>query len=97
MNFNSSVLGSGAQLYDTLNSTLRYADAIRAWDYERTLLNDQASLQTNPSVAVAGKFVVGAVARKRKTSPDAEIQSAGRHLEGSVVLLQQLHGGTHWR
>src|SRR5678816_3326453 len=38
MNFNSSVLGSGAQLYDTLNSTLRYAEAIRAWDYERTLL-----------------------------------------------------------
>src|SRR5678815_466860 len=66
MNFNSSVLGTGVQLYDTLNSTLRYAEAIRAWEYERTLLKDQTSLQTNPSVAVAGKFVVGAVAPNAK-------------------------------
>ena len=66
MNFSSSANGSGAQLYDTLNSTLRYAEAIRAWDYERTLLNDRASLQTTPSVAVAGKVVVGAVAANAK-------------------------------
>lgn len=84
MNFNSSVLGTGVQLYDTLNSTLRYAEAIRAWEYERTLLKDQTSLQTNPSVAVAGKFVVGAVA------PNAKLlltQKSSRLVDILKVLL----------
>jgi hypothetical protein len=84
MNFNSSVLGAGVQLYDTLNSTLRYAEAIRAWDYERTLLKDVASLQTNPSVAIAGKFVVGAV------TPNARLlltQKSSRLVDILKVLL----------
>jgi D-alanyl-D-alanine carboxypeptidase/D-alanyl-D-alanine-endopeptidase (penicillin-binding protein 4) len=62
MNFSSSAQRSGEQLYDTLDSTLRYAEAIRAWNYERTLLNDKAALQSNPSVAVMGDVDVAPVA-----------------------------------
>ena len=40
MNFSSSARRSGEQLHDTLDSTLRYAEAVSAWNYERTLLND---------------------------------------------------------
>jgi len=60
MNFSSSALGSGEQLYDTLNSSLRYAEAVRAWNYERTVLKDLASLQSNPSVVVMGDVLLGA-------------------------------------
>ena len=61
MNFNPSAARSGNQLYDTLDSTLRYAEAVRAWNYERTLLNDRASLEKIPSVAVLGEVTVAAV------------------------------------
>ena len=67
MNFSASAQRSGDQLYDTLDSTLRSAQAMNAWNYERTLLNDQASLQTVPSVAVMGEVLVDAV------SPSAKI------------------------
>ena len=66
MNFSPSAARSGNQLYDTLDSTLRYAEAVRAWNYERTLLNDQASLQTVPSVAVMGEVSVAPVAPSAK-------------------------------
>jgi D-alanyl-D-alanine carboxypeptidase/D-alanyl-D-alanine-endopeptidase (penicillin-binding protein 4) len=66
MNFSSSAQRSGERLYDTLDSTLRYAEAIRAWNYERTLLNDRASLETVPSVAVMGAVVVAPVAPSAK-------------------------------
>jgi D-alanyl-D-alanine carboxypeptidase/D-alanyl-D-alanine-endopeptidase (penicillin-binding protein 4) len=66
MNFSPSATRSGAQLYDTLDSTLRYAEAIRAWNYERTLLNDRASLENVPSVAVMGDVSVGPVAPAAK-------------------------------
>lgn len=62
MNFSGSATRSGDQLYDTLDSTLRYAEATRAWNYERTLLNDQAALTTIPSVTVLGTVQVGPVA-----------------------------------
>lgn len=62
MNFSSSASRSGEQLYDTLDSSLRYAEAMRAWNYERTLLGDKDALQTNPSVAVMGDVEIGAVA-----------------------------------
>lgn len=62
MNFSPSATRSGNQLYDTLDSTLRPAAAVRAWNYERTLLNDQASLATVPSVAVMGAVAVAPVA-----------------------------------
>jgi serine-type D-Ala-D-Ala carboxypeptidase/endopeptidase (penicillin-binding protein 4) len=61
MNFSPSATRSGNQLYDTLDSTLRPAAAVRAWNYERTLLNDQASLATVPSVAVMGAVAVAPV------------------------------------
>ena len=61
MNFNSSAKRSGDRLYDTLDATRRYPEATRAWNYERTLLNDQASLGTTPSVAVMGEVTVAPV------------------------------------
>jgi len=64
MNFSASSLRSGEQLYDNLDSTLRYGDAIRAWNYERGLLKDQSNL--NPSVAVMGGVDVAPVASSAK-------------------------------
>ncbi len=61
MNFNSSAHFSGEQLHDTLDSTLRSAEAIKAWTYERTVLNDHASLESVPSVSVAGEISVDSV------------------------------------
>jgi D-alanyl-D-alanine carboxypeptidase/D-alanyl-D-alanine-endopeptidase (penicillin-binding protein 4) len=61
MNFSASATRSGERLYDTLDATLRQAEAVRAWNYERTLLNDRASLQTVPSVAVMGGVTVAPV------------------------------------
>jgi D-alanyl-D-alanine carboxypeptidase/D-alanyl-D-alanine-endopeptidase (penicillin-binding protein 4) len=66
MNFSSSAQRSGERLYDTLDSSLRYTEATRAWNYERTLLNDHASLQTVPSVAVMGAVVVAPVSTGAK-------------------------------
>lgn len=62
MNFSASATRSGEQLYDTLDSTLRRPAAVQAWNYERTLLNDRASLETVPSVAVMGGVGVAPVA-----------------------------------
>jgi len=61
MNFSSSATRSGERLYDTLDATRRQAEAVRAWNYERTLLNDRASLETVPSVAVMGAVEVAPV------------------------------------
>lgn len=66
MNFSASAQRSGERLYDTLDSTLRSAEALRAWNYERTLLNDRASLETLPSVAVMGGVDVAPVGSSAK-------------------------------
>ena len=66
MNFSGSAKRSGERLYDTLDTTLRPAEAMRAWNYERTLLNDKASLETVPSLAVMGAVVVEPVAPTAK-------------------------------
>jgi D-alanyl-D-alanine carboxypeptidase/D-alanyl-D-alanine-endopeptidase (penicillin-binding protein 4) len=66
MNFSASASRSGERLYDTLDASLRYAEAVRAWNYERTLLNDRASLETVPSVAVMGEVLVAPVAPSAK-------------------------------
>ena len=63
MNFSASAKRSGEQLYDTLDSTLRRAAAVQAWNYERTMLNDRASLEKVPSVAVMGGVDVAPVAQ----------------------------------
>jgi D-alanyl-D-alanine carboxypeptidase len=60
MNFSASAGRSGEQLHDTLDATLRYAEAVSAWNYERTLLNDH-NIQSVPSVAVMGTVSVGPV------------------------------------
>lgn len=62
MNFGSSARQSGEVLYDTLDSTLRSAEASRAWTYERTTLGDHVSLQISPSVAVMGEVRLGPAA-----------------------------------
>lgn len=61
MNFSASATRSGEQLYDTLDATLRRPAAVQAWNYERTLLNDRASLEKVPSVAVMGGVGVAPV------------------------------------
>jgi D-alanyl-D-alanine carboxypeptidase/D-alanyl-D-alanine-endopeptidase (penicillin-binding protein 4) len=66
MNFNSSSRRSGEQLYDTLDSTLRYAEAINAWNYQRALLKDSTAPETVPSVAVMNAVMVGPVAPNAK-------------------------------
>ena len=66
MNFSASASRSGARLYDTLDATLRSAVAVRAWNYERTLLNDRASLENVPSVAVMGAVTVAPVSPTAK-------------------------------
>ncbi len=63
MNFSASARRSGELLYDTLDSSLRSGEAVRAWMYERTSLGDQTSLQTVPSVAVMGEVEVGTVSQ----------------------------------
>ena len=66
MNFSASANRSGERLYDTLDATRRYAEAVRAWNYERTLLNDRTSLETVPSVAVMGAVTVAPVTSSAK-------------------------------
>jgi D-alanyl-D-alanine carboxypeptidase/D-alanyl-D-alanine-endopeptidase (penicillin-binding protein 4) len=66
MNFSSSAKRSGERLYDTLDATRRQAEAVRAWNYERTLLNDRASLENVPSVAVMGAVEVAPVVPSAK-------------------------------
>ncbi|HKR22879.1 MAG TPA: D-alanyl-D-alanine carboxypeptidase [Pyrinomonadaceae bacterium] len=66
MNFSPSASRSGNELYDTLDSTLRSGAAMRAWNYERTVLNDRTSLEKVPSVAVMGAVVVSPVAPSAK-------------------------------
>lgn len=66
MNFSASAKRSGEQFYDTLDSTLRRAAAVHAWNYERTMLNDRASLDNVPSVAVLGGVGVAPVAPAAK-------------------------------
>jgi D-alanyl-D-alanine carboxypeptidase/D-alanyl-D-alanine-endopeptidase (penicillin-binding protein 4) len=66
MNFSSSAKRSGERLYDTLDATLRQSEAVRAWNYERNLLHDRASLESVPSVAVMGAVDVAPVAPSAK-------------------------------
>ena len=66
MNFRWSARASGAQLYDTLDATLRSSEATRSWLYERGSLGDKASLGTVPSVAVMGEVRVESVVPNAK-------------------------------
>ena len=59
MNFDWSAQRSGEDLRNTLDSARRSATATRAWLEERTLVGDNASLSSVPSVVVAGEVQVG--------------------------------------
>ncbi len=66
MNFGSSAIRSGEELYDTLDSSRRSVEAARAWTFERTSLGDHASLRSSPSVAVMGEVGVGSAAPRAR-------------------------------
>jgi D-alanyl-D-alanine carboxypeptidase/D-alanyl-D-alanine-endopeptidase (penicillin-binding protein 4) len=66
MNFSPSAQRSGELLYDTFDASRRSAEATRAWTFERLTLNDQAGLQTVPTVAVMGGVVVDSAAPRAK-------------------------------
>ena len=59
MNFDWSARHSGEMFRDTLDAAKRSAAATRAWLDERTLLGDNASLNSVPSVVVNGQVLVG--------------------------------------
>jgi serine-type D-Ala-D-Ala carboxypeptidase/endopeptidase (penicillin-binding protein 4) len=63
MNFSLSAQRSGDALYDTLDASRRSSLAARAWTDQRLALNDTASLQAMPSVAVMGAVYVDSVPR----------------------------------
>jgi D-alanyl-D-alanine carboxypeptidase/D-alanyl-D-alanine-endopeptidase (penicillin-binding protein 4) len=59
MNFDWSARHSGEEFQDTFDVAQRSGDATRAWIDERTLVNDNQSLQSVPSVVITGEVQVG--------------------------------------
>ncbi|MFN2577432.1 MAG: D-alanyl-D-alanine carboxypeptidase [Pyrinomonadaceae bacterium] len=59
MNFDWSPRHSGEMLRDTLDAAKRSANATRAWLDERTLVGDNHSLSSVPSVVVSGEVLIG--------------------------------------
>jgi D-alanyl-D-alanine carboxypeptidase/D-alanyl-D-alanine-endopeptidase (penicillin-binding protein 4) len=59
MNFDWSAKHSGEMFRDTLDAAKRSAAATRAWLDERTLVGDNASLSSVPSVVVNGEVEIG--------------------------------------
>jgi serine-type D-Ala-D-Ala carboxypeptidase/endopeptidase (penicillin-binding protein 4) len=59
MNFDWSAKHSGEEFLDTLDAARRSASATRAWLDERTLVGDNESLSSVPSLSVAGEVIVG--------------------------------------
>lgn len=59
MNFDWSVRHSGEEFLDTLDGARRSATATRAWLDERTLVGDNESLRSVPSLSIAGEVIVG--------------------------------------
>jgi D-alanyl-D-alanine carboxypeptidase/D-alanyl-D-alanine-endopeptidase (penicillin-binding protein 4) len=60
MNFDWSVKHSGEEVQDTFDAARRSGNATRAWIDERTLVNDNQSLQSVPSVVITGEVLVDA-------------------------------------
>jgi len=84
MNFIDSSKRAGQVLHDTLDTKLRDAEAIKAWDYERTVLQDRAALQTVPTITVLGSVDVAPV------SPGARLlltQKSSKLVDILKVLL----------
>jgi D-alanyl-D-alanine carboxypeptidase/D-alanyl-D-alanine-endopeptidase (penicillin-binding protein 4) len=59
MNFDWSARHSGEELLNTLDAARRSAGATRAWIDERTLVADNESLRSVPSVVITGEVQVG--------------------------------------
>lgn len=59
MNFDWSAKHSGEEFQDTLDAARRSASATRAWLDERTLVGDNESLRSVPSLSISGEVVVG--------------------------------------
>ncbi|HEX3083260.1 MAG TPA: D-alanyl-D-alanine carboxypeptidase [Pyrinomonadaceae bacterium] len=59
MNFDWSARHSGDEFLATLDSARRSASATRAWLDERTLIGDNASMNSVPSVVVRGQASIG--------------------------------------
>lgn len=59
MNFAWSAQRSGEDFRETFDAALRSGSATRAWLDERTLVGDNASLSSVPSVVINGEVVVG--------------------------------------
>lgn len=59
MNFDWSAKHSGEEFLDTFDAARRSGTATRAWLEERTLVNDNTSLRSVPSVVITGEVLVG--------------------------------------
>ncbi|HVS20980.1 MAG TPA: D-alanyl-D-alanine carboxypeptidase, partial [Pyrinomonadaceae bacterium] len=59
MNFDWSAQHSGEQFRETADAARRSANATRAWIDERTLVGDNESLRSVPSVVVNGDVLIG--------------------------------------
>lgn len=59
MNFDWSPRHSGEQFLETLDAARRSASATRAWIDERTLIGDNESLRSVPSLVISGEVLVG--------------------------------------
>ena len=59
MNFDWSAKHSGEQFRETLDAARRSASATRAWLDERTLVGDNESLRSVPSLVISGEVIVG--------------------------------------
>ena len=59
MNFDWSARHSGEMFRDTLDAAKRSASATRAWIDERTLVGDDNSLSSVPSVVIGGEVQIG--------------------------------------
>ncbi len=59
MNFDWSARHSGDEFLETMDAARRSATATRSWLDERTLVGDNESLRSVPSLVIAGEVVVG--------------------------------------
>jgi D-alanyl-D-alanine carboxypeptidase/D-alanyl-D-alanine-endopeptidase (penicillin-binding protein 4) len=60
MNFDWSVKHSGEEVRETFDAARRSAAATRAWIDERTLIEDNQSLRSVPSIVITGEVQLGA-------------------------------------
>ena len=64
MNFDGSAKHSGEEIRETFDAARRSASATREWIDERTLVGDNESLRSVPSIVITGEVQVGEVSPK---------------------------------